>query len=649
MTTGGYNSTLVHLLLLSFFTRASSRSFFVSPLGSDVTGDGSQSNPWLSWSHASVSIRPLLPSMTENFNVMFETGTYYITEAVLLGANDSGQNGFSVVYSSITNKASDVIISGGVSISSSSWAIVGDATSGVYRATLPCITREVYAYGQRVQESPAVGVNLTSQNTLLTTWGYLTSDTALISLITALGSLVKDADVEFIYTSAAAQWQESRARVQSWNLVNDSSLNITMLQPGFSLIRGKAYAETLPTSLVNVLVLDTLQPGQGVISPSRNAIYYRPPVSAGGSMQNANSWAASVDGELVLLEGTALTPSSSPIFVHNIRIENITFQGSTWLVPFTEGGYAPDQGGIVYRASDLVLGPLGGHAIHPVPAALTLRTAANVTLFGVKVKHTGGSAIAVEGGSQDVLIQQVSVSDAGCSAVRFGQVDDAELKNPLGFNSRLSLIDSTLQGLAQGYRDCSGIFGGFISNSTIEHNSLTNSNWAGLTLGWLGWNGCPYRPALGGNKILGNYISNVNLVTGDGGPIYVMAQQPSRANCAVDDLSCRSEMAYNFVSYAMHHAALLYHDEGSSFYYTHDNVVLQPQLSDPHGWWWSWAAAWASTESNILITNNFVQGVNRSDVYKGNNLVIANNTLQPIGAVWPDAAIDIINQAGPRV
>ena len=97
MTTGGYNSNLVLLLLLSFFTRASSRSFFVSPIGSDVTGDGTQSNPWLTWSHASVSIRPLLPSMNENFNVLFETGTYNITEAVLLGVNDSGQNGFSLV------------------------------------------------------------------------------------------------------------------------------------------------------------------------------------------------------------------------------------------------------------------------------------------------------------------------------------------------------------------------------------------------------------------------------------------------------------------------------------------------------------------------------------------------------------------------
>ena len=72
--------------------------------------------------------------------------------------------------------------------------------------------------------------------------------------------------------------------------------------------------------------------------------------------------------------------------------------------------------------------------------------------------------------------------------------------------------------------------------------------------------------------------------------------QPSRANCTNLDFTCYSEIAYNFVSYALHHAAMLYHDEGSAFFYTHDNAVLQPpSLRDPHGWWWSYLAAWADS------------------------------------------------------
>ena len=92
--------TYLFYFLLFCVTIVSSTTFFVSPTGSDVTGDGSNQNPWASWSHSSISLRPLLPTMTENFNVVFLKGRYFITETVVLGLQDSGQNGYSVIYSS---------------------------------------------------------------------------------------------------------------------------------------------------------------------------------------------------------------------------------------------------------------------------------------------------------------------------------------------------------------------------------------------------------------------------------------------------------------------------------------------------------------------------------------------------------------------
>lgn len=493
----------------------------------------------------------------------------------------------------------------------------------------------MYAFGARVQEAPAPGVNLSSANTRVTASGYETTDAALVAAAAARGADAIDArDVELLYTSAGAQWQESRARVAAWAPLNASALAITMVQPGWALVRGKPYIESLPTALLGALPPRALAPGQGVVSASSQTVTFRP---RGGAMTGASAWAAAIDGELLLINSAS-----------RIRVENVSFRGATWLAPTTEGAYAPDQGGIIYRAADLAGGArLAAHAMHAVPAAVTVRGSTHVTLAGVAVAQVGGTGIAVEGGSSDVLLARVRVTDAGCSGVRLGEVADADAPNAT--DTRLTLEDSTLEGLAQVYRDCSGVFGGFVTASVIAHNAINNTNWAGLTLGWLGWGGCPYRPALGGNTIANNTISNVNLVTGDGGPIYVMGQGPTSAACGADDLSCRSVIAGNYVSYALHHAAMLYHDEGSAFYYTHDNVVLQPLLKDPHGWWWSWAAAWADTESNILITRNYAVGVNRSDCAEGHNLVIKNNTLLPWGSAWPPAAQAIIDAAGPRV
>jgi hypothetical protein len=610
-------------------------AFFVSPTGSDAAGDGSAAAPWASWARAAAGVRPALAAQASDITVTFAPGHYALAAPVVLTPEDSGANGFDVVYAGATGAAADVLFDGGLPITG--WAPVA-GLPGVFSAPLPFATREVYAFGARVQEAPALGVNFTAANTEVTATGYVTRDAALVAAAAAPGGLARAADVELLYTSAAAQWQESRARVAAWALVNSSALRIDMAQPGWALVRGKPYAERLPTAVLNVLGAGALAPGQGVLSPARGAVFFRP---ASGAMDGADAWAAALDGELLLLDGT---PAAR---VAHVRVENVSFRGATWLAPTSEGAYAPDQGGIVYRAADLPA-PLGAHALHPVPAAVTLRGAANVTLRGVAVAHTGGTAIAVEGGSQDVLLSRVDVRDAGCSGVRLGEVADAAATDARALNARLTLADSTLAALAQGYRDCSAVFGGFVTATAIEHNAISYANWAGVTLGWGGWGGAPIRPSLGGNRVVGNAISRVNLVTGDGGPIYVMSPQPARADCGADDLSCRSEVAGNFVSYAMHHAAMLYHDEGSSFFYTHDNAVLQPFLTDPHGWWWCWAAAWASTEHNILITRNYAVGVNRSDVFAGNNLVLENNTLLAWGAAWPAAAFDIIAQAGPR-
>jgi beta-glucuronidase len=612
---------------------------YVSPSGSDAEGDGSLGSPWATWSHAAAAVRGLLPLQACDVSVYFLSGVYPLTSAVRLSAADSGRNGFSVVYSAAPGAS--VVFDGGQPLDG--WAPLAGAP-GVFCAPLGFATRDAFAFGARIAESVAAGVNLTARNTEVTAAGYVTTDAGLIAAV-AGNALAAAADVELIYTSQAAQWQESRARVASWAFLNASALAITMAQPGWALVRGKGYPEKLPSALVNLLAPAALAAGEGVISPSARRVCYRP--AAGADMAGARAWAGAVDGELVLLEGVAAAGAQPAQFVQMVRVENLTLRGATWLAPTVEGAYAPDQGGIVYRARDLP-GPLPGHGSHPVPGALTLRTAANVTVRNVAVDSVGGSAVAVEGGSQDILISRARVTDAGCSGVRLGAVALADETDPRAFDARLTIADCTLTRLAQTYRDCSGIFGGYIRDSRVEHNNLSFTNWAGLTLGWGGWGGAPLRPSLGGNKILGNAISRVNLVTGDGGPIYVMGQQQESAACAANDLSCRSEMAGNFVSYAMHHAAMLYHDEGTVGYHTHGNVVLQPLLTDPHGWWWSWAAAWASTEYNILIADNIAVGVNRSDMAAGNNLELVNNSLLPWGAAWPPAAAAIIAQAGPR-
>lgn len=632
-------------------------AYYVAPNGSDATGNGSEALPWATPAFAAAQIRPLLPSQAGDVFVFLAGGTYTQLSPFVLGPADSGQNGFIVHYAGAPGSLQRPILDGALLVNPGSWRrVLNASTTGaeVWAAPLPpplTTARQFWVGQDRANESVAVDVNLTASDTVMLPSGYLTTNAALLALVGASPpGLQFAADVELLYTSQAAQWQEARARVAAWAHVPSGGgasynlscpcLNVTMAQPGWALVTNKGYPEHLPSALTNFVT--ELQPGQGYASAALGIVYAPRP---GEVLATTDVAVAALDAPLLALLGNRSAGSA----VRNVAIEGIDFVHAAWLAPTLDGGYAPDQGGIIYAPSDLPP-PLNNHATHPVPAAIRLSTAANVTVSGCSIQHVGGSALAVEDGSQDVTVSRNLVLDAGCSAFRLGQVDDIDETDPAHLNSRILVADNYAFGVAMEFRDCSGIFGGFITNSTIEHNTLLNTTWAGVTLGWMGWGKGVIRPSLGGNRINGNRIAYVNLIVGDGGPIYVMAPQPSRADCTSLDFSCYSEIANNFVSYAMHHAAMLYHDEGSAFFYTHDNAVLQPPfLRDPHGWWWSFMAAWATSEWNIFMARNTAVGINRTDIAQGPlNLTVVNSTLLPWGALWTPAAQAIVNASGVR-
>ena len=129
-------------------------------------------------------------------------------------------------------------------------------------------------------------------------------------------------------------------------------------------------------------------------------------------------------------------------------------------------------------------------------------------------------------------------------------------------------------------------------------------------------------------------------------------------------------MAGNFVGHARHKCSFIYHDEGSSNWWTHDNVVDQPKSQMPpicQGVWpcnempghYDFLAAWASSERNIMIHDLWTRDLNQSNVYGcfppplkatcGNNITTRNIVVLPGGATWPAAAQAVIDGAGARI
>lgn len=606
---------------------------------------------------AQASLRPLLPTQAADISVLFREGLYsfQLNDTVVFTAQDGGTNEFTVTYASAPGERA--VFEGGIPLSD--WSL-HDATHNIWEAALPAslsVPREVYIGHDRMNETNLGNATtygfkiLSAADTEITPTGYLTNNSHLVAAALAqqavceaagvpAGSAACAADVEFLYRMVGCQWVEDRIRVSSWNVLPGGWLNVTFPSAGWFLQRHKTYRNDYPSHVVNLHVTLTADstagwggvPGTGYVSGANRRVFYvpRPGVD---NMSVLDAWVPVLDGPFVRVEGQR---GSAP--VSNIVFSGLTFRHATWSYPTGPCGYAPDQSGIIFDCGDITNGSLPYHASHAVPGALELHAARNMTIEGCVFEHLGATGVTVEDGSQDVLITDSAFLDMGCHAVRFAQVDDWNNTDPNTQNARMTLRNSVVRGTGAGLRDCSAVMGGYLLNSTIANNNVTDAQWAGITVGW-GW-GDPPRPTLGGNAITGNFVSRVNLATADGGPIYVLGGQAHQ-----------SEFTGNFVSRALHHAALLYHDEGSCRWHTHDNVAdtLPEDIATPNGGWvWIALSAWAGSEHDIRMERITTRFLNVTHIYPGNNLTLTNLTVLPLGAQWTPDAQAVIDAAGAR-
>jgi hypothetical protein len=118
----------------------------------------------------------------------------------------------------------------------------------------------------------------------------------------------------------------------------------------------------------------------------------------------------------------------------------------------------------------------------------------------------------------------------------------------------------------------------------------------------------------------------------DGGAIYTLGGQGDGDGSATSTLSGNLLVGSSGASGG---AQGIYHDEGSSYWNSHDNVVSQIGTN--------WNQEWISTIHDIAIHDNYTD--TSRYLNNGTNVTVTNTTLVSNGA-WPQAARDIAAQAG---
>jgi hypothetical protein len=294
-------------------------------------------------------------------------------------------------------------------------------------------------------------------------------------------------------------------------------------QPVFSEKYGNS-----PFFLANALeFLD--EPGEWFADTAAGRIYYWP--RAGEDLARARVVVPALE-TVVQVAGTVDRP------VTHVRFEGIGFAHTTWLRP-SLAGHVPLQAGF-YLVDAYGLKPKGtpdwrsldNQAWHGrPPAAVTVAGAQHVSFSRCRFEHTAANGLDLVSAVTDSAVEGGVFRDIGINGLLAGEFPSGGIEAHLPWNpaddravcARLRFANNLLTDCAN--EDWGGValIAGFVRDTVVEHNEITNTSYTGINLGW-GWTRT--LNAMRNNTVRANLIRRFATRMTDTAGIYTLSAQP---------------------------------------------------------------------------------------------------------------------------
>ncbi|MFF3503406.1 right-handed parallel beta-helix repeat-containing protein [Streptomyces sp. NPDC003247] len=439
-----------------------------------------------------------------DIRVELSGGTYALTEPLELGEADSGQDGHTVTWTAAPGAAP--VLSGGRTVRG--WR---PGAGGTWTATVPdgVTPRQLFVNG--VRATPARGDSCAASVCDATATGM----TGAVS--TGIAGWARPTDAEAVIK---VRWRDYHCRIASvsgdlmtfaqpcWT---NSSSGTGRTGPAWdtTTVDSSRYAKVAYFENAAEL-LD--EPGEFVWDSDARTLTYLP--RAGQDMRRARAVTPAVEN-LLVLDGA-----------HDVRIEGVSLQYAAWQQPSTDEGYAGTQAGLTLTGTTGPVDHAGRYYTKPA-AALTVRGGRRVVVDDVDFTRLGGAGAVLESGTQDSSVTRSTFTDLSSGALYVGDTDPQPAAALAG--ERNTVAHNTIRGTGVEFTDSVGIWAGYEAGLTVDHNTLDDLPYSGISVGW-GWNQPEARESvLRDNKISNNRITDVMRVDAeqhDGGAIYTQGSQP---------------------------------------------------------------------------------------------------------------------------
>jgi hypothetical protein len=558
---------------------AATTNFYVDPVnGSDSNSGTSTAAAFRTVQAAQAAVRAVNANMSDDIVVNLRGGTYSLTAPITFGTSDSGTNGHTVVYQAYNGETP--VITGGKAITG--WTA---SANGEYKASVGSLNfRQLYVNGVRATRArfPDVGTDFRLQG----------SDKPN-KLLKVLSSQVSNWDhLSQVEMMLETQWGESYLRLKSISSANgtanvsiqDNEAGILFQRPWPQLSDGSPLHFENAHEFLN-------EPGEFYVDTAAQTVYYKP--RPGEDMSSAAVQAPTIK-TLFDIKGTSL---DSP--VHDLRFSGITFTGTTWMQA-TDNGYLNGQGGNYNLSADASNHQYVGRP----PAGVQAADADRVSFTGNTFTKMGATALDLSHGVHDSTVTGNLVYDIAGNGIMVGKFSDPTVEyhtvynpptSPAGEDARevvknVTVKDNLITQIGEDYLGTAGINAGFVNSTIIDHNDISDTPWAAISLGW-GWQSA--ANAEGNNSVSYNRIGNVMNRLCDSAAIYHLSNDPGtviNGNYIHDVLrtpaACASAVAG------------LYTDEGSNNMTLSNNVLSQTDGFINQN----------ANGSNVTLTNNATSG-----------------------------------------
>ncbi|HZG56690.1 PA14 domain-containing protein [Paenibacillus sp.] len=348
-------------------------SIYVSPNGSDSTGNGSLSNPYKTIAKARDAVRTQIAGgMTSDVTVYLRGGTYAIESPIQFHEADSGRNGYKVIYTNYPGE--QPVISGGQAITG--WQL---HSGNVYKATVGTSWSFNVLFENDVRSVPARHPNEDYHRT-----AGRDANSPSSKFIFAPGDLPAIANQNDLVVniwpggpSGHWNWFNQLATVQSVDYV---SRTVTLDQnAAFELGRGSRYYMTGAIELLD-------QPGEWYLDKTAGVVYYYPRTAPIANQEII----APKTHTLVEFKGSS---TSSP--VQHIEMSGLVFKHSDADAAmadeaFRSGIHLENAKYITIKNS--LIEHIGGNGIK------LYNFAQNNTIYGNRIRETGHTGVVLKYG-----------------------------------------------------------------------------------------------------------------------------------------------------------------------------------------------------------------------------------------------------------